>query len=45
MSIEIEDGASEARIQKQRQAIGATTAEEALLRLLNTEEEGDRQRS
>jgi hypothetical protein len=40
--IEIQDSALEARIQKQMQAIGATTAEEALHRLLDTQEEEDR---
>jgi len=40
--IEIQDTALEARIQKQMQAIGATTAEEALHRLLDAQEEEDR---
>ena len=42
MQIEIQDAAVQARIQKQMQATGATTAEEALLRLLDTQEEQDR---
>ena len=42
MSIEIHDTALEARIQKQIQATGAASAEEALLRLLETQEEQDR---
>ena len=40
--IEIQDTALEARIQKQMQATGAATAEEALHRLLDTQEEEDR---
>jgi hypothetical protein len=42
MKIEIHDAALEARIQKQIQATGAASAEEALLRLLDTQEEQDR---
>jgi hypothetical protein len=42
MNIEIHDTALEARIQKQIQATGAASAEEALLRLLDTQEEQDR---
>lgn len=42
MTIEIHDTALEARIQKQIQATGAASAEEALLRLLETQEEQDR---
>jgi len=42
MNIEIHDSALEARIQKQIQATGAASAEEALLRLLDTQEEQDR---
>lgn len=42
MNIEINDRALEARIQKQIQAPGAASAEEALLRLLETQEEQDR---
>jgi hypothetical protein len=42
MNIEIHDSAVEARIQKQIQATGASSAEEALLRLLETQEEQDR---
>jgi hypothetical protein len=42
MNIEIRDSALEARIQKQIQATGASSAEEALLRLLETQEEQDR---
>jgi hypothetical protein len=42
MNIEIHDTALEARIQKQIQATGAAGAEEALLRLLETQEEQDR---
>ncbi len=42
MNIEINDRALEARIQKQIQATGAASAEEALLRLLETQEEQDR---
>ena len=39
MNIEIHDTSLEARIQKQIQATGAASAEEALLRLLETQEE------
>ena len=42
MNIEIHDTALEARIQKQIQATGAASAEEALLRLVETQEEQDR---
>jgi hypothetical protein len=42
MNIEIHDAALAARIQKQIQATGAASAEEALLRLLETQEEQDR---
>jgi hypothetical protein len=42
MNIEIHDTNLEARIQKQIQATGAASAEEALLRLLETQEEQDR---
>lgn len=42
MHIEIRDTGLEARIQKQMQATGAANAEEALLRLLDTQEEQDR---
>jgi len=42
MHIEIQDTTLEARIQKQMQATGAASAEEALLRLLDTQEEQDR---
>ena len=42
MHIEIQDTALQARIQKQMQATGASSAEEALLRLLDTQEEQDR---
>ncbi|MGA3019654.1 MAG: type II toxin-antitoxin system ParD family antitoxin [Bryobacteraceae bacterium] len=42
MHIEIQDTNLEARIQKQMQATGAANAEEALLRLLETQEEQDR---
>ena len=42
MNIEIHDTALEARIQKQIQATGAASVEEALLRLLETQEEQDR---
>jgi hypothetical protein len=42
MNIEIHDAALEARIQKQIQATGAASPEEALLRLLETQEEQDR---
>jgi predicted transcriptional regulator len=42
MNIEIHDSAIEARIQRQIRATGAASAEEALLRLLETQEEQDR---
>lgn len=42
MHIEIHDAALEARIQKQIHATGSTSAEEALLHLLETQEEQDR---
>jgi len=42
MNIEIHDTALEARIQRQIHATGAVNAEEALLRLLETQEEQDR---
>src|SRR5438046_4287263 len=42
MNIEIHDSALEARSKKQMQATGAASAEEALLRLLETQEEQDR---
>jgi hypothetical protein len=42
MNIEIRDAALEARIQKQLQATGSGSAEEWLLRLLETQEEQDR---
>ena len=42
LNIEINDRALEARIQKQIQATGASSAEEALVRLLETQEEQDR---
>ena len=42
MNIEIHDTALEVRIQKQIQATGASSVEEALLRLLETQEEQDR---
>ena len=42
MNIEIQDAAVEARIQRQMQATGAASAEEALLHLLDTQEEQDR---
>ena len=42
MRIEIQDTNLEARIQRQMQATGAASAEEALLRLLDTQEEQDR---
>ena len=42
MNIEIHDTALEARIQKQIQVTGAANAEEALLHLLETQEEQDR---
>jgi len=42
MNIEIRDPALEARLQKQLQATGASSVEEVLLRLLETQEEQDR---
>ena len=42
MHIEIQDTAVEARIRKQMQATGAATAEEAVVRLLDAQEEQDR---
>jgi hypothetical protein len=42
MNIEIHDAALEARIQRQINATGAASAEEALLHLLDTQEEQDR---
>ena len=42
MQIEIHDAALEARLKRQIQAIGASTPEEALLHLLETQEEQDR---
>ncbi len=42
MNIEIRDAALEARIQKQIQSTGTGSVEEALLRLLETQEEQDR---
>ena len=42
MHIEIRDAGLEARIRKQIQATGASSPEEALLRLLETQEEQDR---
>lgn len=42
MNIEIQDARVEARITRQMQAMGAASAEEALLRLLDTQEEQDR---
>lgn len=42
MNIEIHDTTLAARIQKQMQATGAASAEETLLRLLETQEEQDR---
>jgi hypothetical protein len=42
MNIEIRDRALEARIQKQIQATGSGSAEEVLMRLLETQEEQDR---
>jgi hypothetical protein len=42
MHIEIHDAALEARIQKQIRATGSANAEEALLHLLETQEEQDR---
>jgi len=42
MRIEIHDAALEARIRRQIQVTGASTPEEALLHLLETQEEQDR---
>ena len=42
MNIEIHDTALEARIRRQIHATGAASAEEALLHLLETQEEQDR---
>lgn len=42
MHIEIRDAAVEARIRRQIQATGASSPEEALLHLLETQEEQDR---
>jgi len=42
MQIEIHDAALEARIRRQIQVTGASTPEEALLHLLETQEEQDR---
>ncbi len=42
MNIEIDDTALEARIQRQIRATGAANPEEALRRLLETQEEQDR---
>ncbi|HME11003.1 MAG TPA: hypothetical protein VKG25_28370 [Bryobacteraceae bacterium] len=42
MTIEIHDAALESRLQQQMQATGAATAEEALRRLLDTQQELDR---
>jgi hypothetical protein len=42
MNIEIHDPALEERVRRQIRAIGATSAEEALLHLLETQEEQDR---
>jgi hypothetical protein len=42
MNIEIRDAALQARIQRQMQATGSGSAEEVLLRLLETQEEQDR---
>jgi len=42
MNIEIHDSGLEARIQRQIHATGAVSAQEALLRLLETQEEQDR---
>jgi hypothetical protein len=42
MNFDIHDAALEARIQRQIQATGAGNAEEALLHLLETQEEQDR---
>lgn len=42
MEIKIHDAGLEARIQKQLQATGSSSAEEVLLHLLETQEEQDR---
>jgi len=42
MSIEIHDASVEARINRQMQVMGTASVEEALLRLLDTQEEHDR---
>ncbi len=42
MNIEIRDASVEARIHRQMQATGTTSAQEALVRLLDTQEEQDR---
>jgi hypothetical protein len=42
MQIEIHDAALEARMRRQIQATGASTPEEALLHLLETQEQQDR---
>ena len=42
MHIEIQDAGLEARMKKQMQATGASSPEEALLHLLETQEEQDR---
>jgi len=42
MTIEIHDTALEARLRKQIQSTGAASAEEALQRILETQEEQDR---
>ena len=42
MNIEIQDASVEARIHRQMKAMGATSAEEALLHLLEAQEEQDR---
>ncbi len=42
MNIEIQDATLEARMYTQMQATGTASAEEVLMRLLNTQEEQDR---
>ena len=42
MNIEIQDTTVESRLNRQMQVTGAATPEEALLRLLDTQEEQDR---
>ena len=42
MHIEIQDAGLEARVRRQMQATGASSPEEALLHLLETQEEQDR---